>query len=547
MKTAAIYARYSTDLQSDRSIEDQVSLCRAYAEREGLTVVAVYDDRARSGGSMFGRDGVAGLLRDAVTRRFDVVIVEALDRLSRDMQDLAGVYKRLTFAEVQIRAVHEGEVNTVLVGLRGLVGQMFREDLKHKVRRGMAGRVRDGLSGGGLAYGYAAVPGKPGERAIVPEHADVVRRIFKAFAAGDCPRTIAKALNADNIAPPRGRAWRGSTIHGGPKRACGMLRNELYIGRLIWGRLRNIVDPDTGRRITRNAPTEGRAEATTPALAIVTPELWRAVQTRIDDIARTPPETHRKKRHLLGGLLRCAACGSGMSTFGTDKSGRSRIRCSRHRESGDCPAPHTYYLDVVESTVLAGLKRELMSPVAIAEFLRAYREARQRLAAGSGAARRRAETRLATIARELDRVTDFLVRGVGEEARLDARAKELAAEERTLRREIAAMPAKAETITLHPALIDRYRAQVERLEAGLADRIANAQCPAAAAIRDLINTVTISRDAATGRPILEICGSLAASLEQTGNIVCGSLVPAEGCGQPAYRELRIPFTLRECA
>ncbi len=127
-KRAAIYARFSTDLQNERSIEDQVSLCQSYAEREGLNVVCTYEDRARSGGSVMGRDGLLRMLDQARERSFDVVVVEALDRLSRDMEDLAGIHKRLSFLGVEIRAVHEGVVNTVLVGLRGLVGQLYRED-----------------------------------------------------------------------------------------------------------------------------------------------------------------------------------------------------------------------------------------------------------------------------------------------------------------------------------------------------------------------------------------------------------------------------------
>jgi site-specific DNA recombinase len=127
MKRAVIYARFSTDLQNERSIEDQVTLCRNYAAREDMNVVEVYEDRARSGGSIMGRDGLLRLLDQAREGSFDNVIVEALDRLSRDMEDLAGIHKRLSFLGIEIRAVHEGVVNTVLVGLRGLVGQLYRE------------------------------------------------------------------------------------------------------------------------------------------------------------------------------------------------------------------------------------------------------------------------------------------------------------------------------------------------------------------------------------------------------------------------------------
>lgn len=127
MIRAAIYARFSTDLQDERSIEDQVSLCKNYAEREQLHVVAVFDDHARSGGSILGRDGLLALMDKARERAFEVIVVEALDRLSRDMEDLAGIHKRLSFLGIEIRAVHEGVVNTVLVGLRGLVALPRRQ------------------------------------------------------------------------------------------------------------------------------------------------------------------------------------------------------------------------------------------------------------------------------------------------------------------------------------------------------------------------------------------------------------------------------------
>jgi len=147
---ATVYARFSTDLQNERSIEDHVALCRSYAEREHLTVVRVFEDRARSGGSILGRDGLMELMECARTKGFDVLVVEALDRISRDMEDLAGIHKRLSFLGIEIRAVHEGAVNTILVGLRGLMGQMFREDNAHK------GAPRAGRSSTRWSFGWRA-------------------------------------------------------------------------------------------------------------------------------------------------------------------------------------------------------------------------------------------------------------------------------------------------------------------------------------------------------------------------------------------------------
>jgi len=92
---AAIYARYSSDLQSETSIDDQVRLCKERAERDGLTVTEVYSDYAISGGNLSNRPGMLGLMNVGKQGAFDVVIAEALDRISRDQEDIAAIYKRL--------------------------------------------------------------------------------------------------------------------------------------------------------------------------------------------------------------------------------------------------------------------------------------------------------------------------------------------------------------------------------------------------------------------------------------------------------------------
>lgn len=96
--------------------------------------------------------------------------------------------------------------------------------------------VRDGRHAGGRAYGYRAVPGKPGELEIVEDEAAIVRRIFAAYAAGRTPRDIAHDLNRENIRPPRGRRWNASTINGNAQRGAGLIFNELYAGRIVWNK-----------------------------------------------------------------------------------------------------------------------------------------------------------------------------------------------------------------------------------------------------------------------------------------------------------------------
>lgn len=83
MTRAAIYARYSSDRQRDALLEDQVRVCQERADREGWTVVSSFGDRAISGTSML-RAGLRGLIAEAATGRIEIVLTEALDRLSRD-------------------------------------------------------------------------------------------------------------------------------------------------------------------------------------------------------------------------------------------------------------------------------------------------------------------------------------------------------------------------------------------------------------------------------------------------------------------------------
>ena len=220
----AIYARFSSDKQSERSIDDQVALCRSYCERNELSVVGVYEDRAISGASTVNRLGWEKLMRDARGSKFDVVIAEALDRISRDQEDLVGIYKRLRFMEIEIRTVQDGKAEEIHVGVKGLVGALYLKDLAQKTKRGQAGVVRDGRHNGGRSYGYRPIAGQNGKLEIVKDEAAVVRRIFEAYMRGNSPRDIAAGLNKEGIPGPRGGPWNASTIAGSRKRANGYCR-----------------------------------------------------------------------------------------------------------------------------------------------------------------------------------------------------------------------------------------------------------------------------------------------------------------------------------
>jgi site-specific DNA recombinase len=330
----AIYARYSSDNQREASIEDQIEVCRRYAERQGYAIVEIYPDYALSGASRF-RPAFRQMQVDAEARRFDVIIVEALDRLSRKLADVADLHDRLTFLGIRLHAVDTGEITDLHAAVLGMMAQAYLKDLAEKTKRGQLGRALKGKIPGGKAYGYDVLPrgaDGSGQRNINAAEAAVAVRIFELFAAGMSPRAIAKQLNAEGVRGPGGREWRDTTIRGQVDRGTGILNNALYVGRIEWNRCSYVKDPRTGKKVARPTPREQWEIVPVPELRIVSDELWAAVKARQAEVQITMTRdadgnrlnrAHRRK-YLLSGLLECGLCGGGFTIVNATDYGSPR-------------------------------------------------------------------------------------------------------------------------------------------------------------------------------------------------------------------------------
>ncbi len=129
--TAVLYARYSSELQREASIEDQLRMCQERAAKEGWLVAGSYTDQAISGASLI-RPGIQKLLQDAAAGKIDIILTESLDRVSRDQEDIAHVYKRMRFHGVRIVTLSEGEVNELHIGLKGTMGATLEGQVTHR-------------------------------------------------------------------------------------------------------------------------------------------------------------------------------------------------------------------------------------------------------------------------------------------------------------------------------------------------------------------------------------------------------------------------------
>ncbi|SOC92277.1 Site-specific DNA recombinase [Rhizobium sp. AN5] len=519
MTRVALYARYSSDNQREASIEDQFRLCEEYAARERWHVMGSYQDAAISGSSTILRSGIQQLVRDAQRGVFTVVLAEALDRISRDQADVATLYKYLKFAGVIIVTLAEGEISELHVGLKGTMNALFLKDLAMKTHRGLRGRVEKGKAGGGLCYGYKVVKkfdanGEPirGDREIVPDEAVIVRRIFQEFASGKSPKAIAVDLNRDGIPGPLSRAWGDTSIRGHVSRGTGIINNELYAGVLVWNRQRYIIDPSTGRRVSRINPESQWIRTEVRHLRIVDDELWSATRARQKQIAEifgpNPANTleGRMKRvhlanrpvHLLSGLLTCGCCGGKIGIITPN-----RYACLNHHRRGTCDNGRSIIRDKIEDRVLTGLKERLVSSEAVSEAVKAYAEEMNRLNRDRRVQVRTDQKALAKIEKAIAGIIAAIEDGMYQPS-MKARMDELERQKAEIAARMAQAPADIPDI--HPNVANLYRLRVERLTEALSDPDGGRQ--AAEALRSLIGKIILTPGEKRGEVHAELRGEL---------------------------------------
>jgi site-specific DNA recombinase len=527
MTRAAVYARYSSEAQRDASIEDQVRSCEAYVRNESLILVGTYTDHAISGAVRM-RPGYQKLLEDARNGLFDVVVAESLDRLSRDQEDVAALYKHLSFSGVALVTLAEGHISELHIGLKGTMNAIFLKDLGQKVHRGLEGRVRQGKSGGGLCFGYEVVReydgrGEPihGGRRILKAEAEIVLQIFRAFATGRSPRAIALALNAAGVPGPNHKSWGPSTIYGNWRRGTGILNNELYVGRLVWNRQRFVKDPVSRRRQARPNPPEAWIVQEVPELRIVDDELWSQVKERQKHIRSeltcdSPgirAERARRPAYLLSNLLKCGVCQGGFSMISASHYG-----CSNARNRGTCNNRLTMRRDVLEASVLSGLRTHLMQPELVREFIAEYHRLLNHAHAQREAAFAQRKHNLVRVERQIvaliEAIKDGLRTPAMKQELLDLEARKLALESDIGNAAPPPIP------RLHPRLADLYQEKVANLHAELNRPEMRAE--AAEILRGLIEAIRLT----PGEDGLEIelIGDLAALL----SFAQGSKKPASG-------------------
>ncbi len=359
-----------------------------------------------------------------------------------------------------------------------------------------------------------------GDRTINEVQAEVIRRIFRDYAAGKSAKRIAFELNKDGIAAPGGGDWGFSTINGNPKRGNGILNNEMYVGRLIWNRQRFLKDPDTGKRQARLNPESEWITQDVPELRILDDDLWESVNGRQKAVKRNHGDDgeaenrfreRRRPKYLFSGLTKCACCGGGYSMISADLVG-----CSTARNKGTCDNRRNIGRDQLEARVLNALRHHLMDPELFKEFCDEFTREMNRLRMEGRSSIDAAEAEIKKIDRELDKLMKLIMASGSDDAptRMVKQMKDLESRQKELQAFL--QEAEEPPPLLHPNMAHHYRVQVDELYASLQEDSEAKRMVAADVIRSLVREIILTpeKDALQIDVRGDLAGILAVSLRR---------------------------------
>lgn len=379
-KRIAVYGRYSSDKQAPTSADDQIARCVHVVEQRGGVVAPThrFKDEAISG-SKSHRPGLDALMDKVRKRELDLIVVEDLDRLSRDLGDTLAIFDTLAWHDVEMLSVSDGmstngpsAKNQVV--FKGMMAEGFLAALRDKTFRGQEQRFRNGYATGAVSYGFRTTPKRNLEGVVVAHNihidetqAAVVRRVFAEYLAGRSIVHIARLLNAENIPPPRSRKRKGVAVWGDTT-IRGMLHNEAYAGVWRYGVRQWGINPENEKRQPRKTLTRPVPDAQIREhLRIIDDPTWTATQARLAAIrahyckdrgAHGKSIQGKVSKYLLSGLLICDHCGSLMFINGGDVR---RYRCTNNARRGTCANRVTVTEEIARKRIMEALRKAFSS------------------------------------------------------------------------------------------------------------------------------------------------------------------------------------------
>lgn len=329
-KTAVIYARYSSDKQSEQSIEGQLYDIYNYAKSHDITVIGEYIDRALTGRND-DRPDFQRMIADSAKHTFDTVLVWKLDRFSRSVEDAAYYRAKLKKNAVKLISIKEdfgeGAASELMEHVMESFNEFYSADLREKTIRGMhQSALKCQSTGGHVPLGYKIV----NKRYTIDENTRYIpETVFRMYAEGERLSDIARHLNEKGYRTRHGHQFTANSFYT-------MLSNEKYIGVYKYGDVR----------------IEGGYEQ------MITVEMFEAVQRKLIENKKRAPKLSEKENFYLTGKLFCGHCGEPMNGMsGNTSNGKhSYYRCNGVRKHSGCDKK-TERKDQIETEIIGSIKR----------------------------------------------------------------------------------------------------------------------------------------------------------------------------------------------
>lgn len=405
---AVIYARYSSNQQTENSIDGQLRECGKYAEMHGYNIIGTYIDRAISG-TTDNRPDFQRMIEDAKKQQFAFIIVYRFDRFARNRFDSAIYKKQLSQVGVRVlstaESVGEGDEGIILESIYEAMDEAYSRRLSTITVRGLKEAAMKGKwMGANIPLGYTVVDGY---LQIDPRSAEIVRQIYNMYADGKTKTQIAKSLNEKGYKTSSNKPFQKSSLDG-------ILRNQKYVG----------IDVYMG--IVRECPQ------------IIERELFDKVQNLLKSNARQYGRKVEQNFYALSGKLYCGECGSLMTgDAGTSRNGERHTyyTCHNRKKYKNCKKKSERQ-DFLEWYICEQTLKYILTPMRIEAIAEKIERMAKEDVENNGLAE--AEKRKEQIDRELDKCVDSLlntqntavIKKINEKA--DALQKELADVETTI-------------------------------------------------------------------------------------------------------------------
>ena len=544
----ALYVRVSTEEQREgQTIDSQIAELERFAKEKGGYIIGIYKDEGWSG-SILGRPELDHLRDDASKGLFDILLLNDVDRLARDVSHLGIVKRDLERHGIQVvfkkLPAEKSPTYNLMVNILGSFAEFERELIADRTRRGRRHKVegRQQYLGCKAPYGYRYIPkdtaaNKDGYLEIVPEEAVVVRQMFEwVDKEGLSARRVVKRLTAAGAPTRKGDPqWAKSSV-------LRILRNETYIGVWHYNKHESCepARPQKDNKYRRLLKTSNRLRAReewlpvalSDNLHIVERPQWERVQMQLTQNTTFSPR-NTKHSYLLKGLVRCGACGA--RWVGDPNHGRFYYRCTKR-----CKKYPAIRETVLDDTVWGAVEEAVLNPSIIADQLTQIRDKKAKSADGGRIEVREIEEALDQLQKEEDRILEAYRASVLSTALLGRELKKINTRRTSLearKGNLSEQTAPLKLPFIRQSLMDYCQTAAERLNTfGFEER--------QGFLRYLLNEVVFQGDKAIIRGVIPVDKSRGFARSGSKYSADGSKYRFAGTGVYPYARntvLEIPF------